>query len=205
MFEWIGQYSDTLSVLLTGLSAIVWLGYLQILSTQLSRSRRPVILISRSAGRGLTARLFVSNMSAAPIYVTSLVAELDTDDATSVAIITDSDDISSDMPSKATNEGPLGSGQFLDVGTYGTLLDRVETHSRPSVKAADIRRMTLTVAASSGYSARLVGARRTFLLGSEDGEIVFSPEALDTTQITRPWARRCLRRRLEKLLRDGNF
>lgn len=201
MMDWISANSNALSAVSSAIMTLVWIVYLQMFFQQMRRNRRPVILISRSAGRGHDARLFVSNMGAEPIYISNLVADIETQDATAEAVITDNDDVRGDEradPSEATNEGPLGSGEYFDAGSYGDLMSRIAAHSKPKVNKEDVTRMTLTVAASTGYSTEIAGARRTFTLVRENGEIVFHPESLHTIQLRGPIARRRLLKRLER-------
>ena len=208
MMEWIAANSDALSVISSAVMALIWIVYLQIFFSQLHRNRRPVILISRSAGRGPAARIFVSNMGAEPIYLVNLIADIETETASAVAIITDHDDISGEEtgnPAEATNEGPLGSGQYLDAGSFNHLMSRIADHANPRIDLEEVTRITLTVAASTGHSTRIAGGRRSFAIRRENGDVVFQPETFDTYQLRGPLTRRRLRTRLERHLRDGAF
>lgn len=208
MMEWISANSDALSVMLSAIMALIWIAYLQMLFLQLRRNRRPVILISRSAGRGPAARLFVSNMGAEPIYLINMIADIETETTVAVAIVTDHDDISgeeSTNAAEATNEGPLGSGQYLDAGSFHHLMSRIAGRADPRIDVDEVNRITLTIAASTGHSIQIAGGRRSFAVSQENGDIVFEPEAFDTYQLRGPLTRRRLRARLERHLRAGAF
>ena len=208
MMDWISANSDALSVILSAIMTLVWIVYLQIFFSQLRRNRRPVILLSRSAGRGPESRLFVSNMGAEAIYIVNLIAEIETDSTTAVAIITDHDDISGEEtgnPAEATNEGPLGSGHYLDAGSFDHLMSRIADRANPTIKAEEVNRITLTVAASTGHSTKIAGGRRSFTVHRENGDLTFQPDSFDTYQLRGPLTRRRLRARLERHLRDGTM
>lgn len=208
MMEWLSANSDALSVITSAILALIWIAYLQMFFQQMRRNRRPVILISRSAGRGPDARIFVSNMGAEPIYLVNLIADIETEKVSAVAIITDHDDISGEEtgnPAEATNEGPLGSGQYLDAGSFNHLMSRIAEHANPQIDVEEVTRITLTVAASTGHSTRIAGGRRSFAIGRGNDDIVFQPETFDTYQLRGPLTRHRLRKRLEQNLREGTF
>ena len=177
--------SNALSAVSSAIMTLGWIVYPQIFFYQPHRNRRPVILISRSAGRGQGARLFLSNMGAEPIYISNLIADIETEGATAEAVI-DNDDIRGDEcadPTEATNEGPLGSGEYLDEGSYGGLMSRSATHSTPKVNEEDVTRITLTVAALTGHLIQIAGARRGFAVVRKNGETVSHPGSFRKIQL----------------------
>ncbi len=205
MLDWIDANSGPLNVALTALTAIVWLAYLQLLHSSVSRNRRPMILISRSIEAGRAARLFVSNMGAEPIYIASIIADLETADTRSVAIIVNRADFdagdSARSPLESTTEGPLPTGEFMDAGSFGGLLDQFAAYSDPKVEAGDIRRMTVTVAAATGHAAKIAAGRRRFTVEGTGDDTMFRPEAFSTEQVSGWLQRRRLRRRLDRSIR----
>lgn len=206
MLDWITANATPLNLLVACFTALVWLAYLQLLYSSVSRQRRPMILISRSIGQGRAARLFVSNMGAEPIYVSSMIADLETEETNASAIITDDTDIEADDESDAledaTTEGPLKSGEYLDMGSFGGLMDRVARYAQPRVDVADVYRLSLTVAASTGHSALISAGTRSFRVRIERGKWVFYPETISTVQLRGMLQRRRLRGRLEQNLAE---
>ncbi|WP_375260487.1 hypothetical protein [Palleronia sp.] len=180
---------------------IIWLVYLNLFFVSHRRQKAPMILISRGAGIGPEARLFISNMGAEPIYVSALIADCYTGDEVATAFITQNDHISGEelsSPGAATNEGPLGSGDYMDAGSFDSLMNRIERHSDHPLKARDVDRVTVTVVASTGYSALISAASTTYTILRSDGNTVFHPEHISTVQHRGLRARRRVRRRLEQ-------
>lgn len=201
MFDFMAQHSDVISVIVNMILTVVWIVYLNLFFISHRRQKSPMILISRGAGTGPEARLFISNMGAEPIYVSALIADCFSDDDQITAFITENDHISGDelgSPEAATNEGPLGSGDYLDAGSFESLMNRIERHSDHPMKARDVERITITVVASTGYSALISAASSTYTILRSEQATVFHPEHISTVQHKNRRARRKIRRRLEQ-------
>lgn len=206
MIEFIRAHHQALSTSASLFTAAIWLVYLNLFYASMRRSRRPEILLSRSAGSGCGARLFIANMGAEPIYVTAIIADYEAGGERGTAYITRNDIIRSEdleTPRAATNEGPLGSGDYLDAGSFADLMTRIEMHGNNQVASETIERLTLTVAAETGYSGTTSAGSKAYNVIREGDEVVFHPEKI-TTQQLRGWiARRRLHKRLEAEMRDA--
>ena len=205
MFQFIAANSEVISTVVNIVLTGVWLIYLNLFFISLRRQKSQMILISRGAGTGPEARLFISNMGAEPIYISALIADCHCGDDTTTAFITQNDHISAEQlstPGAATNEGPLGSGDYMDAGSFESLMTRIERHSDHAVKAANVERVTLTVVASTGYSALVSAASATYRVLKADGAVIFHPEHVSTIQHKGRSARRRIRRRLEEQFED---
>lgn len=201
MFGFMTEHSQALTVITNVIMTGVWLVYLNLFFVSHRRQKSPMILISRGAGIGPEARLFISNMGAEPIYVTALIADCYCGDDVATAFITENDHISAEeltSPGAATNEGPLGSGDYLDAGSFESLMNRIERHSDHPLKAEEVDRVTITVVASTGYSALISAASSTYTVLRSEGTTVFHPEHISTVQHKGRRARRRIRRRLEQ-------
>lgn len=193
MSEWIASNNQVISVLANVGMLIVWVAYLQIFVGSYRRQRRPKILVNHGAGSGLGARCLVSNMSADPIYVLSVIATIDTLDGRWTCPITDlqdSDEVEA-LPdlSLATRQGPLQPGQVMDIGPFRTLMEHVVRHGPPRQQAADldidgkITAFEVTIAAVYGSEDLLAGASRRFDLVRQDDELRLRSHSVDTKQI----------------------
>lgn len=201
MFEFMSEHSSALTVISNVIMTIIWLVYLNLFFISHRRQKSPMILIRRGAGTGPEARLFISNMGAEPIYVSALIADCYSGDKKTTAYITENDHISSEelsTPDAATNEGPLGSGDYLDAGSFESLMNRIERHSDQPLKAAEVERVTITVVASTGYSALISAASSTYTILQCGETRIFHPEHVSTIQHRGRRARRRIRRRLEQ-------
>jgi hypothetical protein len=201
MWNWIIDNSAALSVLISIGTIMVWIAYFQILFASFRRQRRTRILINRGAGRGTRARCLISNMGAEPLYVISIIATLEKDGRRIKAEIADLDsqevgDIAESR--EGTSQGPLQSGEFMDIGQFSTLMARCARARGESDDSLESRfdGLTLTVIAAYGADDLSVGAERHFVIKTEAGQTALDPAHISTTQLRS----RRERRRLEHLL-----
>ena len=198
MFGWISQHSDTLQVLLNGLMVVIWVAYLQVFLVSLRRQRRSEILINLSVGSGLSARCFVSNLSLEPLYLHDILVELTTETGTHEAVITDRSEMTDEQlnsPSEATNQGPIKSGDYVDIGSVNDLLER----ALPTLQDTgfdNIRQIRVTAVANTSSSPQLVGAWQRYRLRKHGEECELIPTQIAAIQIRSWWDRRTLRRKM---------
>ncbi len=201
MIEWIGSNSELVNTIISSILMVVWIVYLNLFLHSLRRAKRPMLMISRGAGSGPEARMFLSNMGAEPIYITALIADVEYDGERASVTITENDEIAADSlsdPSEATNEGPLDSGDFQDAGSFGGMMKRITMHAEKDIDPERIDRVTLTVVAATGHSAALSAGKKTYRVLKREGETVFHPEHLSTIQLRSRLARRRIRKRLNR-------
>lgn len=212
MLDWISQNSDTLQVLLNALMVMIWVGYLQIFFISFRRQQRSEILINMGVGSGLNARCFISNLSLEPLYLHDLLVELTTKDGTYEAVITDRAEMTDEQrssPSEATNQGPLKSGDYIDIGSSNDLLERASPKLE-GVEFENITHIEIIALAKTSSSPQIVGAhfysavdsRRYRLLKSDD-KIELIPMQIAAKQIRSWWGRRKLRVKMNQRLQDG--
>lgn len=185
MLQWLSQHSDSLSLVADLAMVAVWLTYLQIFLLAHLRQRQSSILINRGAGTSIDAHCLISNMSAEPIYVQTIIGALKTGDRKWTAAVTDLDDIGERQPEKVsdvTSQGPLGVGEFTDLGTFADLAKRAARAKNIAVEnlAEEYQAMELTVVAAYGPDKHSVAASREFEIG-KDGEL--TPKTVTSTQI----------------------
>jgi hypothetical protein len=190
--DWIRENSDVLQLCLAMLSAAVWLAYLQLLYLGFVRQRQAVIMIHYGAAEDDRARLTVSNMGAEPIYVIAILARITVAGETYDASVIDREELSFedlDLPIKRTNQGPLKSGEYVDVGSFRDLVWRAR--QRLGLEGEDpVQHIEITVGAASGHASQLVVAKRSFRRQEDGGRVVFVPASILTRQIRSNWRRR---------------
>ncbi|SER69246.1 hypothetical protein SAMN04490244_102177 [Tranquillimonas rosea] len=203
--EWLSANSAGLNVIINVVMLFVWVGYLQVFLMNFLRQRQSMLLINRGAGEGEHARCFVSNMGAEPIYVVNVIAKISSGGEELTANIVDRYEVSSDdlsTPTKGTTQGPLQSGEFLDMGSFRDILVRAASRLHGNVDEMQIDKLDLTVVAASGHTAHLVGGRRCFFLGWVDGSRTFVPERATTDQKSGFFERRKLRAQMDEERQD---
>ncbi len=205
MLSWISENAAFLNVAVNSVMVLVWLVYLQSFLSTLRRHRRSTILINRSVGNGDKARCLVVNMSAEPIYLTSIIADITIDGKSQSAIVTERAELlSEDLhdPLQATAQGPLLSGQFRDMGSLHELTWRGLRQLGLEEQDGNVQELTLTAVAASGHTAHLAAGRQKFFLRLRDGERVYLPATTTTKQLRSTREQRALRNRLNQALWD---
>ncbi|KXF78480.1 hypothetical protein ATN84_01400 [Paramesorhizobium deserti] len=214
MLEWISASNRGLTLLVSLAMLIVWLVYLQVFLVGYRRQTRPKIIINYGAGTALDARCFISNMSSEPIYVESIVAGLEAGGQNWSRPVTDVEPSdggeNADDPKKRTYQGPLIPGQYMEIGSFRSLLARV-AHGGESKDEAGGERveisalngpvaMEILVLADYASEDLLVGARRRFVAFSRDGRWHLHSETVGTEQIRSKRKRRQLEEMLARNL-----
>lgn len=203
MWGWLADNSALVQAAMGGITALVWVFYLHILVSGLNRQRRTDILIHLGGSQGLDARTFVSNLGFEPIYVLEIILTIwstDGERETSIADRTEltKEDLSS--PSAATFQGPLKSGEFVDIGSFENLLQRARWNTAADLDPSEIGRVELKIAAISAASSIIVAARRQFYIDFEEDKCRVRPKTLYAVQIRSWWGRYKLRRQLQAQL-----
>ena len=201
MLEWIAENSGTLQVAVSLFTAVVWLAYLHILWLNFRRQRQAVILINRSIARDENAHCFVTNMGAEPIYLLEVMARVVTDEKTYHVKVTEREEVALnevENPLTRTNQGPIKSGDFIDIGSFLDLLRRAESRIGTEGLFDKVRQMDLTVAAADGHSTKLIAARHKFRAEWKDGKPYFVPERIMPHQIRNIFQRRKITAMLEE-------
>jgi len=185
---------------------MVWMIYLQVFVSSYRRQLRATLLITRGAGDGLEARCFLSNMSAGPIYVQSVLVTLETAAGTLVRPVTDILDLEDeppDDPRLQTRQGPLGSGETRDLGSFSNLLRHVLRAStdapNPTPAETTVRSIVIEIVGIYSSEDLPIGARRRFLVLDHEGRLRIQGQELETEQIR---SRRQRRRLVADLERD---
>lgn len=202
--QWIGQHRDIITALTSIGTLLVWVVYLQIFVNGYRRQLRATLLITRGAGDELDARCFLSNMSSGAVHVASVLVTLHTPSRTIVRPVTDIRDPQGEITEEGgrwTRQGPLGSGERRDLGSFGSLVRQVLSQPSAAGEPPDlsVRKITIQVIGIYGSEELPVGARRAFVLYPENGRWQLAGEELNTRQIR---SRRERRRLIAELERD---
>lgn len=201
MLDWFSQNSSSVMALSNVLLVLVWAFYLQLFIYGYRRQRRPRILIGFGGRESFDARCLITNMSAEPVYVISVIATIragrDTWSQALTGYETARGDGGGEETEQRTREGPLLSGDYRDIGRYGDLLERASA-VRGAPAEADSEddgdgQMDLTVVAFYGSEELPVAAARSFMFTRTDGDRQIHPISVETSQIRSRWARRRLR------------
>jgi hypothetical protein len=191
MIEWLTEHNAGFGALANIGMLIVWLVYLQLFARGYRRQTRPKIVITRAAGSTLDASCFISNMSSDAIYIESIVASLCCGDQKWSRTVTDLETLDNEDdardPFRKTHQGPLRPGEYMQVGTFGNLLERVlgtSANERDGLNGLqDPLVAEITVIADYASEDLLVGASRRFALHKRAHSWLLHPESVSTHQI----------------------
>lgn len=192
MWDWLSENHGPVNAVTGVLTLAVWLLYFQLLYIRYRRSLRPKILITRGGGPHIDAECIVTNMSAEPIYLDSLVLSFHDGLGDTVCSLSDlaRDESRSDLRG-STMQGSLGSGEMIGLGSFRHLLQRVGWPG--AADGSGELSFSVTVVAIYTAEDRFVAAERPFTVCGD---------ALDAPTISARQIRsRSDRARLEDLIR----
>lgn len=172
MLAWLLDNEAVINLVLQALLLLVWVVYLQLFLLGFIWTRQSVILIHIAASRGPNGRCLVTNMGAQPIYLLGIVMQQRNGSEEVLTPVTDREELTAEdftQPAEATNQGPLATGEFRDIGDFHALERRAGNHMEKGGFSKFPEEITLYIVATSGHKARLVGCCQTFVL-SEDGD-----------------------------------
>ena len=208
MLAFLTANAQAIGVVINVAMLVVWIVYLQIFATSYVRQRRSSILINRGGGRGGDALCLVTNMGGEHIYLTSLLATIETAKGKREYALSDLRHLaegSTHDPRAAIVQGSLSCGEFFVVGRFDEIIQLLRGEDRRQNVAAegdgDITAIELTAVAFSGTDALPVGARRRFTLSrGDDGSLDVHPETLETRQLRSRARRKALLQKLGRHL-----
>ena len=122
----IKSYSEVISILINTAVLGVWIFYAQLLYLNFARQRRSRLSINQTQGDNYNNHCFLVNMSKENMYVECVILFAQTSKGDSsqqiAAFYPDSEQKSSQKSPSVTQPGPLYSGEYQYLGTFGELL-----------------------------------------------------------------------------------
>lgn len=200
MWIWLKENHAIISALSSLAMLGVWMLYLHLFYSSYRHQIRPKILITRGGGDTVAARCIVTNMSSETIFIQAVFLQLSYPNREQVYSLSEVDRAGFSPADRRSElvQGPLRSGDFLDLGSFEDLLSSVLTSgdARDELAAAD----ALSVLAVGSYTwhDRIVAAERSFLLGRNKAEqSILVPTRVFARQITSRAERRRVARIIE--------
>lgn len=228
MFSWLSQNSQALNVLTSFGTLLIWLVYAQLLYLGFRRQRRPRLIINRGKKKDTNALCIISNMSAEPVFIEYIIAELETSKGTITMDVTDFDqeynEGDEERESEAaeqrgtfdpgplresTRQGPLDSGGFLHIGTFGDLMKRlarsegIEMIGHRPPQDIQFRSLTIRLLGIYGSEDMPIGAERSFDLIDNEHACALIPSTWDTRRLSSRLERRRLCKEVAALNEDN--
>lgn len=211
MLQTLLHYAPLVSAIMAGTTALIWIVYLNVFLSSYRRQRRPSILITSGAGRGMRAHCFVTNLGLEPIFLLDIILDLTQPDGTRIrAVIPERNErwVNDDQPDiddarGGTNVGPLRSGEEIDIGRFSTMIERACMENPQVREDMPLACVEVTVVAITAAGARLCGASRRYRVDrDEQGDPRLRPTTIKARQLQGMLARRRLGRELARHLGD---
>lgn len=218
MFDWLVAHQELVTILTSIGTLLIWLVYAQLLYFGFRRQRRPRLIINRGKKKDIHARCIISNMSAEPIYIQHILAELKTTDGKLTMDVTDWEERPSaeegestrqapreESSSDGTRQGPLQAGDFLYIASFNNLIHSVAEENDISLKdgrpVGDLAFISLTIRLICIYGSedQPIGAERCFYLKDDKHPYSLVPNNWDTRRLASMWQRRKLRQLIKRL------
>ena len=196
--EWLNDNAQAISAVASICTLFVWVFYAQLLYNGYVRQRRPRVIINRGKGIGVDSICLISNMSSEAIYVQHLVAVLHTQKGSySLDVVeyqqhggeqqTGSQQKGEQQESSyRTHQGPLASGDYLNIQSFGDIVNQVKDYWEIDdnlLQEQDIQ-LEIRVIAIYGSEDMPTGASRTFNLdlnASPNHQLI--PASVDTDRL----------------------
>ncbi|WP_104201646.1 hypothetical protein [Billgrantia saliphila] len=228
MFEWLSQHVDPITVLTNIGTLLIWLVYAQLLYLGFRRQRRPRLLINRGRKSGIDALCIISNMSAEPIFLQHIIAELRTSRGVITVDVTDRKDTydeqaegearqrqgATQRPDHApivkdgSHQGPLEPGGFVHIDSFGELTLRlaheggIEMQALRPVGDVVFHSITVRLICIYGSEDLPIGAERRFDYIEHEPSHGLVPATWDTKRLASRRQRRWLCRQVDLLNRS---
>ncbi|MCX2721631.1 hypothetical protein [Roseibium salinum] len=185
MWEFIKDNEGAINAVASVLTLGIWTLYFQLLLNSYRHRVRPKININRAGGRSTRSRCVISNMSAEAVYVEAIVLTLGDGEKRQVCHLSDLDvSVSPDTDTRSQLfQGPLSSGEFLDIGSFDSLIERArETSGGQENLADDTARLEVMVVGTYTAGDGLIAAERCYELPVKKGERLLSPTSFSARQ-----------------------
>lgn len=163
IWQWLNTNSGAISAIGSICTLAVWVLYFQLLLNTYRYRLRPRLLINRT-GKAVEAKCIITNMSVEKIYLESVLVTLEFAGPSMTFILSE---IVTDGKGRqrARYQGPLASGELLDIGSYRSIVERglrEQRASKPGCEMDELKAIIITAVATYTAEERLVASERRF-------------------------------------------
>ena len=190
MWTWLQENSQIMSALAAWATIGLWALYLQLIYSSYRLSRRAKILINRGASETVDAKCIIANMGAEPIYIEAIRVMLSRDDHAFVSSLGNLEIAMAQEGDRRPQwmQGPMASGEMIDIGTFRSLVDHCIDNARGAVAVGDDgfldgATLKIIVVGTMASEHLPVAARREFRIGAHGAVLKLHPCTLRTDQI----------------------
>ncbi|WPZ33368.1 hypothetical protein T8K17_19290 [Thalassobaculum sp. OXR-137] len=189
MLSWIQNNSQLISVGVNAAMVLIWLVYLRLFIQTIRKNERSSILITRGGGQRASAHCMICNMSAQIVYVMSVTVTIRSDSGNSTHAITDvrrpSDTGKGGDVREHTHQGPLESGEMMDLGSFESVLERAYDSAGSGSLDLETGHYSVEILVMAHYSSENlpIAATRSFDIRPDGDDPLIVPTSPRTRQI----------------------
>jgi hypothetical protein len=185
-WEIIKNNHGAINAIAGALTLVIWALYFQLLLNSYRHRIRPKININRGDGKSCASRCVISNMSAEAVYVEAIILTLGDNEDRRVCSLSDLD-VSTSPDSDTRSQlfqGPLRSGEFIDIGTFDSLIEKAQTSFQErKIPGHDTPELEVMVVATYTADDGLIAAERHYELHFSNGTRLLTPTTFVTRQV----------------------
>ena len=189
MLSWIQSNSQLLSIGINVAMVLIWLVYLRLFIQTIRKNERFSILITRGGGQRASAHCMICNMSAQIVYVMSVTVTIRSDTGNSTHAITDvrrpSDTGKGGDVREHTHQGPLESGEMMDLGSFESVIERAYDSAGSGSLDLETGHYSVEILVMAHYSSENlpIAATRSFDIRPDGDDPLIVPTSPRTRQI----------------------
>jgi hypothetical protein len=198
MWEWLMEHADLLSAISSIGMLVIWVLYLHLFFLTYRNQRRPNLLIHQADGFDLDSRCVIANMSETAVHVVAVLIDVEREGSSRTFQPRPAQEDDGGDPLAHTRQGPLPSASYMDVGSFGALVEAADDGRRQTSEEALDLRLTVRLVAFVGSKLYPAGAMRRFDVRGRRGDAEVRPENHLPIQLSNWRQRRVVRSWLEE-------
>ncbi|MBO9469120.1 hypothetical protein J7355_03310 [Endozoicomonas sp. G2_2] len=190
MWQFVIEHAAALTVIVTGLTLIVWTVYGQLMSANQKRQQKPRLFIKQGDGTGLDSMCLFSNMGKEFVYLRGVFVNLHTQDGDQFCELVEKewDTDGAGCTAEEIGQGPVESSQQVALGPFYRLVreaarkagfDASAESERDDALWRQIRAFEVTAIVTVGPYEQTIGAERSFSVDHANARLV--PDSAGTT------------------------
>ncbi|KEQ05295.1 hypothetical protein GV67_05995 [Pseudorhizobium pelagicum] len=185
MWTWLIDNAAVVSALSSLAMLGVWLIYLQLFYSSYRHRQRPKILITRGGGHTIKSRCILTNMSPEIVFIEAVILKLKLSDREVLCSLSDIDRVGRKGMDQRSElfQGPLSSGEYLDLGTFKDLIVAAMQDGDAEAAIESLEELVVTAVGSYTWHDQLAAAERCFTVRTEGARKLLDPDQITARQI----------------------
>lgn len=184
MWQFISEHAPALTVIVTGVTLIVWTVYGQIMSANQSRQLQTRVFITQGNGSGPDSTCLLSNMGKEFVFLRGVFVDLYSTDGNQYTEPVEKEwqEQPTSYATEDIGQGPVEASQQLALGPFRWLVAEAARKAGLNGNDSDnalweqIESFGITVIITAGPYEQIIGAERRFSVDASNGEVRPDPK-----------------------------